>query len=171
MQLHTIVFLHLYFTVRKALSCLILVHPSFSTHIVSLLIPKSELMPRSQPMSSCPLYSSLVIHHSQAPIFITAKRLTQPQFPSFPCPAEKLTISKDGNEAAAFDLSAPVILVTGSQVYWKDHSPSTVPIQSLYFLHIHSCFNTLTLTIPIPPNPGSHDLSILDYCLSVVPLV
>ena len=44
-----------------------------------LLIPKSELtprfssMPRSQPMSSYPLYSSLVFCHSQAPISVTAK--------------------------------------------------------------------------------------------------
>ena len=54
-----------------------------------LLIPKPKLMlrsipmPRSQPMSSYPLYSSLVFHLSQAPISITTK---------VPCPA---TISTD----------------------------------------------------------------------------
>ena len=137
----------------------------------SKLMPRSPSMPRSQPMSSYPLYSSLVFCRSQVPISVTAKCLTQPRFLSFPCPAEKLTISEDGNEAATFDLSAPIILATRSQVYWKDHSPSTGPIQSLYFLRTHSCFNTPTLTIPIPPDPGSHDLSVLDYCLSIVPLV
>ena len=48
------------------------------------------------------------------------------------------------------DLSVPVILTTGSQVYWKDHSPSTIPIQFLYFLLTHSCFNT-----PDPHHPHS----------------
>ena len=39
----------------------------------TVLIPKSKLTPRSQPMSSYPLYSSLMFHRSQAPISITAK--------------------------------------------------------------------------------------------------
>ena len=56
-----------------------------------LLIPKSELtprspsVPRSQPMSSYPLYSSLMFYHSQAP--------HQLQFLSLPCLAKMLTIS------------------------------------------------------------------------------
>ena len=56
--------------------------------ISSLLIPKPELTPRSistprsQPMSSYPLYSSLVLHHSQAPISVATKCLAQPWFPS-----------------------------------------------------------------------------------------
>ena len=63
-----------------------------------MLIPKSELtprspsVPRSQPMSSYLLYSSLMFHCSQAPISVTAKRLTQPQFPSFLWLAKRLTI-------------------------------------------------------------------------------
>ena len=35
-------------------------------------------------------------------------------------------ISKGSNEAAVFYPSALRTLATGSQVYWKDHSPSTV---------------------------------------------
>ena len=106
-----------------------------------LLIPKSGLMPRSpsvprsQPLSSYPLYSSLVFHCSQAPISITAKRLTQPRFPSFLCLAKKLTIPASQVPFLRRVTRQPcsifwpsVILMTGSQVYWKGHSPSTVPI-------------------------------------------
>ena len=48
-----------------------------------LLIPKHELTPRSistprfQPMSSYPLYSSLMFRHSQAPISVAIKHLAQ----------------------------------------------------------------------------------------------
>ena len=138
-----------------------------------LLIPKSGLTPRSQPMSSYLLYSSLVFCHSQAPIFVTAKCLTQLRFPSFLCLAEKLTIPasqmpfpRTVMRRPCLIFQPPVILMTGSQVYWKGHSPSTVPIQFLYLLHTHSCFN-----IPVLPNPGSHDISIPDYCSSVISVV
>ena len=40
-------------------------------------------------------------------------------------------ISRSSSKAAAFDILAPGILTTASQVYWKGYSPSTVPIQSL----------------------------------------
>ena len=80
-------------------------------------------------------------------------------------------LSEDGNEAAAFDPLAPVILATGSQVYWKDHSPSTVPIQFLHFLLTHSCFNTPGPHHPCLLDPRSHDPSSLDYCSSVISLV
>ena len=126
-----------------------------------LLIPKSELMPRSpsaprsQPMSSYPLYSSLLFCHSQAPISVTAKR-PSPSQPSAhlrhsqaPCPAtisvtpvlswdanyfhKPSNISEGSNEVATLDLSAPGILTTGSRVYWEDCFPSTVPHSILIF--------------------------------------
>ena len=56
--------------------------------VLLLLIPKPKLMPRSistprsQPMLSYLLYSSLMFHCSQAPISIATKHLAQPQFPS-----------------------------------------------------------------------------------------
>ena len=116
---------------------------------LQLLIPKSELTPRSQPMSSYPLYSSLMFHCSQAPLPATISIIPMLSQDAnyFRKPS---IISEDGNEVAAFDLSAPGILTTRSQVYWKDHSPSTIPVQFLYFLLTHSCFNT-----PDPHHPCS----------------
>ena len=57
---------------------------------------------------------------------------------------------------------------SGNQVYWKGHSPSTVPIQFLHLLHICSCFNNPD---PVLPNPGSHDISVPDYCSSMISVV
>ena len=76
-----------------------------------MLIPKPEPMPRSiptlrfQPMSSYPLYSSLVFHRSQAPISVAIKRHAQPrplltlhpQPRQHPSPAGLCTISIGGN--------------------------------------------------------------------------
>ena len=106
-----------------------------------LLIPKSGLtprspsVPRSQPLSSYLLYSSLVFHCSQVPISITAKRLAQPRFPSFLCLAKRLTIPESQvpfprtvMRRPCLIFQHPLIMMTGSQVYWKGHSPSTVPI-------------------------------------------
>ena len=128
-----------------------------------LLIPKPEPaprslpMPRSQPMSSYLLYSSLVFHCSQAPISVAAKRLTQPLFLPPPSSAEALLITRrlciisaDSNRAATLDPLGLRTLVTGSGPYLKDHSPSAVPIQFLYFLLTCSCFNT-----PDPHHPCS----------------
>ena len=97
-----------------------------------LLIPKSELMPRSQPMSSYLLYSSLVFHHSQVPCpaMISVTPMLGRDANHFHKPSN---IFKGGNEAATFDLLAPGILTTGSRVYWEDCSPSTVPHSILIF--------------------------------------
>ena len=80
-------------------------------------------------------------------------------------------ISEDGNEVALFDLSVPVILATRSQVYWKDYPPSTIPVQFLYFLLTHSCFNTPDPHHPFLLDSRSHDPSSLDYRLSIISLV
>ena len=42
-------------------------------------MPRSTTTPRSQPMSSYPLYFSLVFHRSQVPISVATKRLAQPR--------------------------------------------------------------------------------------------
>ena len=100
------------------------------------LMPRSISMPRSQPMSSYPLYSSLVFCHSQAPISVATKCLAQPEISiNPPSSAEMLIIthkpciiSEDGNKVATFYPLALCTLATRSQVYWKDCSPSTVSI-------------------------------------------
>ena len=93
--------------------------------------------------------------HAQIPAYVQLPALFQPCVllqPSThlcrnqaPCPAmisvnplclaEMLIItcrpcilSKDSNKAAMFYILAPCTLATRSQVYWKDHPPSTVPI-------------------------------------------
>ena len=140
-------------------------------HTLSLLIPKPKLMPRSQPISSYPLYSSLMFHHSQVPCPAMISIIP-------PCSAETLTISrkpsiisKDGNEVAPLYLLAPCTLVTRSQVYWRDHSPSTVSIQFLPLLLTCPCFNTPDPHHPRLLDPRSCDLSSSDYCSSVISLV
>ena len=134
-------------------------------------MPRSIPMPRSQPMSSYLLYSSLMFHHSQAPISIATK-CPSPSQPSthlhrnqVPCPAmisvdppvlaETLIIthrlciiSGGGNEAAAFYPFGLRTLATGSQLYWKDHSPSSVPLYFSSLLLTCPCFNT-----PDPHHP------------------
>ena len=60
-------------------------HLVLSALSLHLLTPKTEPMPRSittprsQPMSSYPLYFSLVFRRSQAPISVATKRLAQPR--------------------------------------------------------------------------------------------
>ena len=75
-----------------------------------------------------PLQPSTHLHCNQAPCPATIS--IDPPFSAEmliitrrPC-----IISEDGNKAAAFYLSALRTLATRSQVYWKDHSPSTVSI-------------------------------------------
>ena len=79
-----------------------------------------------------PSQPSTHLHHSQAPrpatISITPKLSQDTNY--FHKPSN---ISKGSNEATAFDLLAPGILMTGSQVYWEDCSPSTVPHSILIF--------------------------------------
>ena len=136
--------------------------------------------------------------HVQIPAYVQLPALFQPCVPSqpsthlrcnqAPCPAtisinppclaEMLTIShkpriisKDSNEVAMFYLSAPCTLATGSQVYWKDHYPSTVSIQFLPLLLTHPCFNTPDPHHPHLLDPRSCDLSSSDYCSSMISLV
>ena len=75
-----------------------------------------------------PLQESAYLRHNQAPCpaMISVNPL---------CSAEMLIIthkpciiSEDGNEVAAFYFLAPCTLATRSQVYWKDHFPSTVSV-------------------------------------------
>ena len=116
-------------------------------------------------MSSYPLYSSLMFHCSQAPISITAKRLTQPRFLSFPCSAKTLTIS-------ASQVSFPrTVMRQLHSTFWPQVSwrPETKYIGRI-ILHQQSPFNPylfyspipvstpLTLTIPVLLDPKSCDL-------------
>ena len=73
------------------------------------ILSKPHTTPRSQPMSSYPLYSSLMFHHSQVPcpamipiIPMLGQEADHSRKPS--------AISENGNEAAVFDLSAPCYL-------------------------------------------------------------
>ena len=139
-------------------------------------------------------YAQIPIH-AQIPAYVQLPTLFQPHVPSQPSahlhcsqvphPAtisivpvlgqdtnhfhKPSIISEEGNKTAVFALSAPVILATGSQVYWKDHSPSIVPIQFLHFLLTCSCFNTPDH--PCLLDPRSCDLSSLDYYSSMISLV
>ena len=149
-----------------------------------VLIPKSELMPRSlftprsQPMSSYLLYSSLVFHHSQAPISVSAKRLTQPRFPSLPCSAKTLTISTSQVMFLGAVTRWPCLIFRPQIPWWPE-----VKHIGRIILHWQSPFNSykfyspvpvstpLTLTIPILLDPRSCDLSGLDYYSSVISLV
>ena len=105
---------------------------------VMVLIPKSELThrspsaPRSQPMSSYPLYSSLMFCHSQVPFPATISVTPMLSWNTnyFHQPSNT---SEGGNEAAASNLSAPGILTAGSRVYWEGCSPSTVPHSIIIF--------------------------------------
>ena len=149
-----------------------------------LLIPKPKLTPRSiptprfQPMSSYPLYSSLMLHCSQAPISIAIA----------PCPAKisashqfsaeapliihrPSIVSTDGNGVATIDHLGLYTLATGSQPYQKDRSLSPVPIYFLSPLFTHPCFNTPDPHHPCLPDPRSHDPSGSDYYSSIISLV
>ena len=120
-------------------------------------MPRSPSTPKSQPMSSYLLYSSLVFCHSQAPISITAKHLAQPQFPSLPCSAKMLTIST-GQVIFPRAVTRRPHLIFRPQVSWWPEVEyigrivlhQQFPIQFLYFLLIHYCFNT-----PDPHHPHS----------------
>ena len=96
-------------------------------------------------MSNYPLYSSLVFHHSQTTISITAKHLTQPRFPSFPCLAEMLTIS-------ASQLSFPRMVMRQTcltfqpQVSWR----LEVKYIGRIILHQQSPFNPYLFYSPVP---------------------
>ena len=131
-----------------------------SLHLLILkseLMPRSPSMPRSQPMPSYLLYSSLVFCCSQVPISITAKHLTQPWFPSLPCSAETLTISTSQVIVPRVVTRQPRSIFRPQVSWWPEVKyigrvvlHQHFPIQSLYFLLIHSCFNT-----PDPHHPHS----------------
>ena len=149
-----------------------------------LLIPKSELMlrspsaPRSQPISSYPLYSSLVFHCSQVPISVAAKHLTQPRFPSLPCSAEMLTISTSQVIFPRMVMRQLCSIFRPQVSWWPE-----VKYIGRIILHQQSPFNSyifyspvpvstpLTLTIPILLDPRSCDLSSSDYYSSMISLV
>ena len=76
-------------------------------------------------------------------------------------------ISVGGNEAAVFYPSSLHTLATGSQLCWKDRSPSSVPL----FLLTCPCFNTPDSYHPCLLDPRSCDLSSSDYYSSVISLV
>ena len=116
--------------------------------------------------------------HAQIPAYVQLPTLFQPHVPlqpsahlccnQTPCPAmisinplcsaEMLTISHKPRIIPRMVMRWLHLIfwpqlswqLEVNQVYWKDHSPSAVPIQFLYFLLTHSCFNT-----PDPHHPCS----------------
>ena len=156
----------------------------YTSYSRQLLIPKSKLTPRSlsaprsQPISSYQLYSSLVFHCSQAPISVVAKRLTQPWFPSLLCLAKMLTIP---TSQVIFPgaVMRQLRSIFQPQVSWRPE----VKYIGRVILHQQSPFNPynfyspipvstpLTLTIPVLLDPRSCDLSSSDYYSSMISLV
>ena len=152
--------------------------------MVFMLIPKSKLTPRSPIHAQIPAYVQLPtlfqphvlsqpsahLHHSQAPhpATISVTPVLSREANYFHKPSN---ISEGGNKAAMFDLSAPGILTTRSQVYWEDYSPSTVPHSILIF-----STNLFLFQHPWPlPSPFYLTLSHVtfgsDYYSSVISLV
>ena len=78
------------------------------------------------------LQPSAHLHHSQAPhpAMISIAPMLGWNANYFHKPSNS---SEGGNEAATFNLSAPGILMTRSQVYWEGCSPSTLPHSIIIF--------------------------------------
>ena len=145
-----------------------------------LLIPKPKLMPRSistprsQPMSSYLLYSSLVFHCSQVPISVTTKCLAQPRF---------LSILHSWLRHSSLPAGHVSVLKTVMRrlhsTFWP-YVPWRLKVKYIgrIILHQQSPFNSYPFFSPIPVStsltltiPVYLTLPSSDYYSSVISLV